>query len=377
MLAAGCWQAATVHFNYGGNWTALFCTGSLQRIPPEFSAGTYVFPSSHGYDGQFYRYLAHDPLFQRGLWKYIDDPLLRGRRILLPAVAWLLAAGQDRFIDATYMLAVLLSVLLGSYWLGRYAVFHGRHPAWGLAFLAVPATPISIDRLTLDVTLLALCAGFAWYVKKGSLAGLCVVLVLAGLTRETGLLLIAACVLCAMLRKQWRRASLFAATFAPVLAWYWFTAQHVAGRIVHSPLYVPRWTRHFAGWGVFAKLFEPEPYSGFPVYVARVVQVSDTLALCGFIAAMGFAVWGSWRRNLDEERCAALLFTLLALALTAPGYWAELYAYGRSFAPLVFLVGLRGIAGGPAATLAPAVLMDLRVGVQLTSQAWRILRGLL
>jgi hypothetical protein len=376
MLAAGCWQAATVHFNYGGNWTGLFCTGSLERIPPEFSAGTYVFPDSHGYDGQFYRYMAHDPWFQRGLWRYQDSPMLRSRRILLPALAWLLAAGQDRFIDAAYVILILLSVFAGSYWLGRYAVLHGRHPAWGLAFLAVPATLISIDRLTVDVALLALCAGFAWYVKKGSLAGLCIVLALAGLTRETGFLLVAACVLCAMLRRQWRRALLFSATCAPALAWFWFTAQHVAGKITHSPLYVPRWLYRFAGGGVFAKLFEPSSYPGFPIYVARIVQAADTIALCGFILALGFALWGWWR-SFDEERCAALLFTLLALVLTDPGYWAEVYAYGRPFSPVVFFVGLRGIAGGPAATLAPAVLMDLRVGVQLTSQVWRILRGLL
>ena len=377
MLAAGCWQAATVHFSYGGNWTALFCTGGLQRIPPELAQGTYLFQSSRGYDGQFYRYLAHDPWSTRGLWMYQDNPMLRCRRVLVPAVAWLLVAGQDRFIDAAYVLVILLSVFLGIYWLGRYAVFHGRHPAWGLAFLVLPATLISIDRLTADVTLVALCAGLAWYVKKGSPAGLCVVLVLAGLTRETGLLLPAACCLCAISRRQWRRTLLFASTALPALIWFWFTDLHVARWVPHSPLYVPGWAYHPQGLGVVTKLFHPARYPGFAPYVLRLIQTADAISLCGLLAALGLAVWGFWRWRFDEEQWATLLFAGLALAIGAPGFWGDVFGYGRPFSPLVLLVGLRAVAGGPLWMLAPAVLMDARIGAQLAPQVWRIVRGLL
>jgi hypothetical protein len=378
MLAAGCWQAATVHFSYGGNWTALFCTGSLQRIPPELAQGTYVFGSSAGYDGQFYRYLAHDPWFRKGFWRYQDAPTLRCRRILLPALAWLLAAGRPRYIDAAYVLAILLSVFLGTYWLGRYAVFHGRHPAWGLGFLAVPATLISIDRLTVDVVLVALCAGFAWYVKKGSPGGLYVVLVLAGLARETGLLLVAACCLCAIFQRHWRRTLLFATTALPALIWFWcMPAVHVPGKVAHSPLYVPRWVYHYAGPGMVVKLFQPETYPGFAPLVVRLTQAADVVSLCGLLAALGLAAWGFWRWRFDEEQWATLLFVGLALAVGSPRYWANVFGYGRPFSPLVFLLGLRAVAGGPLWMLAPAVLMDLRIGVQLTPQVWRIVRGLL
>ena len=43
-LAVLSWQAATVHFNYGGNWTALFMTGALHPVPPEMPGQTYIFP---------------------------------------------------------------------------------------------------------------------------------------------------------------------------------------------------------------------------------------------------------------------------------------------------------------------------------------------
>jgi hypothetical protein len=47
------WQLLTVHYNYGGNLTALFCTGSRFPTPPSLAGEhIYVFPASGGYDGQ-------------------------------------------------------------------------------------------------------------------------------------------------------------------------------------------------------------------------------------------------------------------------------------------------------------------------------------
>ncbi|HEV8146815.1 MAG TPA: hypothetical protein VGP79_10555 [Bryobacteraceae bacterium] len=86
------WQALTVRYSYGGNWSGLFCTGSRMPFPSELAhENIYVFPNSSGYDGQAYHYVAHDPWFQRGLANYIDAPRLRTRRILVPALAWLVA----------------------------------------------------------------------------------------------------------------------------------------------------------------------------------------------------------------------------------------------------------------------------------------------
>src|ERR1700722_15243048 len=53
------WQLLTVHFNYGGNFTALFCTAPSLPIPPQLAREhIYVFPGSGGYDGQYYHYVA-------------------------------------------------------------------------------------------------------------------------------------------------------------------------------------------------------------------------------------------------------------------------------------------------------------------------------
>jgi len=46
----------TVHFSYGGNWTALYCTGALFKPPPDElrPEHIYIFANSNGYDGQVY-----------------------------------------------------------------------------------------------------------------------------------------------------------------------------------------------------------------------------------------------------------------------------------------------------------------------------------
>ncbi len=185
------WQFLTVRSNYGGHWTALFCTGARLPQPPGLACGAiYTFANSHGYDGQFYHYIAHDPFFQQGFSEYIDAPALRCRRLLVPCLAWLLAAGRPRRIDAAYVAVVAGFVFLGSWWLARYALLGSAHAAWGLAFLLVPATLVSMDRLTVDVALAALTVAFVFYSRPGPSWKLYPVLALAPLARETGLLLI-------------------------------------------------------------------------------------------------------------------------------------------------------------------------------------------
>ncbi len=92
------WQLATVRANYGGNWTALYCTGAnLLGVPPALdSEHIYLFPHSKGYDGQNYHYVAHDPFLRRGFARYIDSARVRHARILVPGLAYVLALGNDR-----------------------------------------------------------------------------------------------------------------------------------------------------------------------------------------------------------------------------------------------------------------------------------------
>jgi len=54
------WLAALIHVDYGDNWSALFCIGEHAPMPPELAPGSYRWKGTNGYDGQYYRYVAHD-----------------------------------------------------------------------------------------------------------------------------------------------------------------------------------------------------------------------------------------------------------------------------------------------------------------------------
>jgi hypothetical protein len=365
------WQSATVRFNYGGNWTALFCTGDLRPVPAELGA-TYVFAHSDGYDGQFYRYVAHDPWARRGWSQYLDAPPLRRGRILLPAAAWLLAGGQDRYIDAAYISLVLLSIFLGIYWLGRWSELHTRHPAWGLGFILLPATLISVDRMTADVALAAACAGTLWYAARGCYGRVWILLAGALLTRETGLVLVAGCCAYALSGRCWRRAAFLAASCLPAFAWFAFVARRV---VWVSP---PGWLRsHFdyPAVGIVVKLFRPEHYP-FAPHIAGLVQAADVLALLGILLAVALAVRSLRHRPFQLDQWLILGFLGLVLVLGNLRYWNSAYNHARLLSPLLYLVSLRACQGGTLWTLAPVLLVDLRIATQWVPQLRGVLRGI-
>jgi len=380
-LAVLSWQAATVHFNYGGNWTALFMSGDLHPVPPQLAARTYTFRASAGYDGQFYRYVAHDPWLRADWASYYDAPRMRHYRILVPLLAWLMAAGRDQYVDTVYVGLILCWIFLGTHSLARYAVEEGHNPAWGLAFLLLPATLTSLDRMTVDVALAALCVAFLRYAKNESRGRLYLVLVLAPLVRETGALLIAAQCLYDLAGKRWRRAAGFATAILPAAVWFvyvWNRAAALAAAQAeirtNYAIFVPRWLFHPV-IGIVVKLFRPLQYRFHP-WLNHAIQAADALSLCGLLALMALAVWGLRRRPWDREQWAILGFLAVALAASAPSFWGQVYNYARPFSPLIFFAAARPLRNGMLWVLAPVSLIALRVLAQMAPQAAGILRAL-
>jgi hypothetical protein len=363
------WQSLTVHYSFGGNWTALYCTGALFKgIPPELKAeNIYEFPHSYGYDGQTYHYLAHDPLFRHNFGAYMDEPRYRGRRILVPGLAFLLAFGSGSLVDRAYLAVVWLFVGLGAYWLSRFAQVR-EYPAWvGLGFVLVPAVLISMDRLTVDAALAACCVGFALYAAEEAPLKLYTVLVLAGLSRETGLLLPAAyCIYLAGVRR-WKLMLLFATSALPVAAWYLYLSFHTPPTFSVLLSLVP-----FAG--SIDRILHPFPYP-FSDLLKGILITLDAVALAVVLGGIAWAVWRAWRRTWNPVTVAVYLFALLAITLTNGDAWAEVYAFGRTLTPLVLLVALDGMN---IRTVLPAwalLLIDPRIGMQLGSQILNVARG--
>jgi hypothetical protein len=365
-LAVG-WTYLTVRYNYQGNWSALFMTGGNLGSPAgaDFQ-GTYVFVGSNGYDGQFYRAVAHDPGLQRGL--LLDAPRLRYRRILLPAMAWLLALGNPRRIDAAYIAAVFGFVFLGAYGIARWAVLHGRSASWGLGFLALPATIVSAARMTPDVALAALCSLWALFPEQAKTWKPYSLLVVMPFVRETGLLLNAAAAICEARAREFHRAGLVLATVIPYAVW-WIV---VSMRTQPDPT---NWFQYVPGAGILTALWRgPSERADLPA--REIVMALDYMALCGIALGTGLAVYLWQRDRNDKLALAALLFALLTVATGRDDVWAHVFAFGRVFSPLLLLLGMRAVAGRQLLLLAPVLLTLPRVLTELAPLSLGILRGL-
>jgi hypothetical protein len=373
VLAVLSWQALTVHVNYQGNWTGLFRIGYRTKLPPASAQGVFRNSNPTGYDGQYYRIMAHNPLLRDGTVAFLDDPLMRSRRILVPALAWLLVAGRQGLIDGAYVFVILAFIFAGTYWMVRLQISAGRHPAWGLCFLAVPAVLIAVDSMTVDVAIAALAAGFAWHLTTGRASALWLILVASALVRETGLLLPAACVLASMYRRDWRKATLWATTALPAFCWYGYVhavlAASGAGHLALAPHFmIPR-----LELGILRQALEPQSYARFSPLLRTVAQGLDELALAGTVAVVVLVVVRSRHVRPLAQRTALVLYVLMFAAITSKIFWSDAYSYSRAFAPL-FVLPMAG--DRPRTALLLALLVDLRILAEFESQALHVLQWL-
>jgi hypothetical protein len=360
------WTAARIHYACGGNWTAAFCTGTTFRVPPDLDAGTYRFPGS-GYDGQFYRYLAHDPFLQKGYSRYVDAPQLRFRRLLVPLAAWLAGFGQRRWIDAAYIAVEMLFLALGTYWCSRLLVRRGRSPFWGLLFVVVPGTVASFDRMLVDGPLTALFAGFLLYCEEERWARVWVLAMLAALTRETGLLLAAALVTDRLLHRDWRRAAWFASSGIPAVAWYAYLAARLPPDVSATTiLAVP-------AWGLLRRLLWFRPYPD-PL-VQLVFRVTDILAVLGLAISIILAARWLFARRLGPVSLSVGFFAVLALVLGKP-VMSEAFAFGRPVSPLLLWIMIEAVSRRRWIALVPPLLVTLSVSVVLVRPFVEVVKGL-
>jgi len=381
VLGVLAWQALTVQANYAGNWTGLFHTGWKTRVPERLAPGTFRHANSLGYDGQYYRFLAHDPFLRHGTLGCFDAPWERSRRILVPLLAWALAAGQQGAIDGAYMLVILASIFAGTCFLGRILVRQGRHAALGLLFLAVPATIVGVDTMTVDVTLAALTACFVWHWGSGHEPGwgLWLTLAAAGLTRETGLLLAAACILASLVQRDYRKAAFWGTAMLPALGWYGYL-HFVIPQAGGAPVAIPAWVWPRPRLGIVMRAFDPPRHPTLGAPVERIIRAFDSLSLLAMMAA---AVLGTLRLRMAKPAAigAALgLEVALLLAITNKVFWSFPSGYCRPFAPL-FVLLLAGDAVGRGrrawvAAILLCALVDVRVLAEMGTQVWGVLRWL-
>jgi hypothetical protein len=363
------WQAFTVHYNYQGNWTALFCTGSERPIPPqpEFR-GTYIFPNSTGYDGQFYRYVAHDPFFARGLWRWLDVPRLRTTRILVPVLAYAAALGMPNAIDTAYFAVTLAFLFLGVFWASSYCQDAGYPSLWGLAFLLVPSVLVSLDRMTVDLAAASLCCAWArtWGKEKTVTGGGYLLLAALPLTRETAAFLSLGSAAGLFRKRDFRGLAIWCGALIPCVAWYAFVGLHT--KSASGPAWSGSWP--LAGW--VQRVLNPVEYPAHIPFRSIIVAL-DYVALAGMLLAAVFAILLWLRRRHGTVEIVLVLFAVLVLQSGWTEVWTDAFAFGRVFSPLLLLLALKAAESRRFWLALPLLLVTLRIGAQFGTQVMGIL----
>ncbi len=377
VLAAWTWMSLTVHYNYGGNWSALFCIRPGMPVP-EFlkSENLYTARSIEGYDGQVYHLIAHDPWMIKGSADAIADAPFRYQRIFVPALAWMLALGQDTWIHAAYFAVILACVFAGVYWTARFAERLGWSSTWGLVFLLAPATIISIDRMTVDIALAALAVGFVLYADTFDWR-VVAILICAALTRETALPIIAGYSIYLASRKRFAHALLAAATAVPAIAWYIWLSRLGRSSATDYVHWIP-----FAGF--VERILHPAYYAMSP-FKNGIAMALDYFALAGIALGLVYAIRFAISRRWDSVSAAVYALVIAAALIGSRSVWEEAYAFARVLTPLLLLVAFQSFESRSPKSpwskstwwaFAPMLLADLPIPLALWQQIQGVAHGI-
>ena len=369
-VAAVLAQTAVVHYNYLGNGTALFRHGMEFPPPPALLAQhrLFIFPPGYGYDGQFYHFMAHDPFARGDTARSMDDARLRYRRVLVPMAAWALALGRPRLVDAAYDLVLAAAVFLGAWAFGAMARSRERSAAWGAGFALVPATVISLDRMTPDVALAALTAALALAVETERRGLALLTVLLAPLVRETGWFLLIGYGASLALRRDWQRAGLVALAGLPALTWYAYV--HLSLPAHPYPLLAVPLS------GVWSAAVHPAD-AGAQARLAPLMRATGLLALAGMVAAWGFAIALFRRDPRGALPLVALLFALVGVFVQRADHWYAAHDYARVYSPLFAILAWGALTRRTAWPLLPLACVWPRLALEMRGEALGIVRGIL
>jgi hypothetical protein len=225
LLAAACAAALCAGaYRPGAGLTRFigFSTAWHDRELPAVQAVPHVDDPRGGYDGRFYAQLAIDPLVRDpATERALDTPILRAHRILLSWTAWAVGLGRTNWILEVYALQNVAAWIALAWLLQRWiSIVSVRAFALWAGTLASYGVLASVTNGLVDLPSALLVAIAIVLVEQDRRLAAAIVAGLAGLARETSLL-----VGVAFLAKGWRaerRTAIrdAAIAIAPLLAWY-------------------------------------------------------------------------------------------------------------------------------------------------------------
>lgn len=266
-----------------------------------------------GYDGQFYEYIAADPI---GARPYLDNPAYRYGRPVYPLAARALAVGRERALPwtllllgiagvcaATFSLAALLARSGGSPWYGGIV---GAYPGLFVAASHDLAEPLAYGVVALGLV--------AWYTRRPRVLAAALLFGLAGVTRETTLLFPLTIALWLALReRRFRPAGVLAGVAL---------APYVALKVA-----LAAW---LGSWGeARAAQLEPLPFLGLVhQWPWTDLHVRQILAVVAPALLAPVVVWLAARALTLELALLIVNVVVLVLLLPEPS-WTDYLASGR------------------------------------------------
>ena len=290
-----------------------------------------------GYDGQWFFYLAHDPLLLTPEPEtFLDLPAYRYARIVYPALAWALALGQPAAIPWSLLAVNLLAVLAGT--LAALDIVRqlraNRWLAVGYAFS--PPVLIGVSASLAEPTALALVAAGLALALRGRHWASGLMLMLAVLAREPSILVPLGFGLYLLARWNWRQATAYLLPLGVPVLWHLSILLRL-GTLpsAQSPTNfgVPFGGAYYRlglllGWHA-PMLGEPLPTVNIWPEVV-IILTSAAIILIGLTKVLE-----------RRDAFAWILWLQAALALgTGPFVWADLYSYGRVLGLLYFAFAL-------------------------------------
>jgi hypothetical protein len=214
-------------------WAGWYAAGSERQLTGLANVGTVFLANGDGsaaierlqaqpgdpggYDGQFFLYIALDPL---GARDYVDQEAYRYSRIFYPALARASALGTERGVPAALLIVNLLAVIAAAAALARFLQRRNVSPWFALVFSLYPGLFLAVTRDLSEPLAYSLVAVALLAFDLGGRRGLVVgttLLALAGITRETTLLF-ALAVAWGLLRGEFSTPAPRARTAAVVVA---------------------------------------------------------------------------------------------------------------------------------------------------------------
>lgn len=339
---------------FDGNYSGLiriseegFDRSPLMRERRDVRDSLALLPNE-GYDGQFMYFAAFDPLLRqfrddpRQYREVVDAAPYRYGRIGFPWLVRAFAGERWQWYPTVMIALVLLGVGVSAAVLARLAQGSGLSALWGLAALVIPGFSQSV-RMVLPEPVAAalLLLGYLCVVRR-RFVWAAITLSVAVLTRETGVLWVAALVVgLPMSMASIRDRVWIAASVVPLMVWRVYVASglwtewgwealHYSSNNVSMPLLgIVRL------WGaVSAGVYHP----AVPELATAAVWLP---LLLGLVSAVAFSLWTQVGRHIG---IALAGYGLMAMSLTYPNVWGHVGNAQRTSYEVFVLLALAAVS---------------------------------